>query len=628
MYTDYILDVTDARLAGVTRRCVQSSADSALRIPWVLACMHECLRSHDNCRTSEPVVLPLRLIDLGFGFNSQLIQLLESRKLESTKVKYVALSHCWGIASRALLTTTGESLAARMNGIERGELPQTFRHAVDLCRSLGFQYLWIDSLCIVQDDNSEWASESSKMAEIYSGATLTVAASAASNSSEGLSIYQDPTSIDPYTMRSPRGAFRNFEHCHLNGSKVILQHASTSLPIAGDSLSAHWSNPLQDRAWALQERALSTRKIFCDKRQLLWECKEKRYLEGWCVESQHLTYASDSAISKFNSISIPPHSGNEAGFSIENARDEMAQTPRGVRTHDQWLKVLQEFGQRNLTFKRDALPAMSGLAKYFSLCNSDVYLASIWSNDLSHGLAWVRQWKSSGLYTRDRYKYNIKKMASSPKSIDECYAPSWSWASIHNKFESTTWRTSELSTELPVVRLESVDVAPLYSDVYGQLRRARIELSGYGCRLRARPRNLKSNHPYGQQPGLFIFELDGLEPLSLNQYLHPILDHWSWLADKLSAKKLHHKVYELWCLFLGAKGNSPHKTYELCCLLLGAEGNSPPKNGTWHCLLLYTTKEDPTIYKRCGVMIISTGRHWPMWKDLKSFWKQDKFVIV
>lgn len=609
MDADDFIDFTDARLAGVTRRCLRSNDNPALRISWVLACMHECIRSHDNCQIPGSVALPLRLIDVGFGSDSQIIQLLESQDLESRNVRYVALSHCWG-TSTLPLTTTRESLAARMNGIKREELPPTFRGVVDLCRSLGFQFLWIDSLCIVQDNKSEWASESSKMAEIYRGATLTVAASAHSDSSKGLSIHQGTARIEPSTGESRKSAFIDFEHRRLDGSKIILEPFYISVSVATKFLWPHWSSPLQHRAWALQERALSTRKIFCDGTQLLWECKEKRYLEGWCIEPHHLTYPSDPAMSKFNSVSIPPRPSDQANLLIENARGNMTQIPRSGPTHDQWLEILHEFGQRKLTFSQDALPAMSGLAKHFSLCHNDVYLAGIWSHDLPRGLAWVRWWDLVEGGSSNRYKYYIETKASSPKSIDNCYAPSWSWASLQESFESTTWRTSELSKKLPSVRLESFDVAPLYLDVYGQLRRARIELSGYGCSLWVKPRDFASHHPYGQYPGLFIFELDRLKPLSLNQYLHPILDHPSWLKNELRANEVR------------------SQTYELCCLLLGGEGHLTSANDIWHCLLLYLTKEDPNTYKRCGIMTISAGHHWPMWKDLESFWREEKFVIV
>jgi hypothetical protein len=103
--------------------------------------------------------------------------------LGGDQAQYVALSHCWGGAQ--LLATTTVTLGKRKEGIPMASLPKTFYDAVITTRKLGFDYLWIDSLCIIQDSTEDWAQESANMAAVYSGATVVIAADAAQDSTDG-----------------------------------------------------------------------------------------------------------------------------------------------------------------------------------------------------------------------------------------------------------------------------------------------------------------------------------------------------------------------------------------------------------------------------------------------------------
>jgi Heterokaryon incompatibility protein (HET) len=91
------------------------------------------------------------------------------------KGQYVTLSHCWG--QQKFLTTTKETLPLRTKGIEWDSMPRTFQDAATITRRLGFQYLWIDALCIIQDSEIDWETESAKMGSIYQDSVLTIAAS-------------------------------------------------------------------------------------------------------------------------------------------------------------------------------------------------------------------------------------------------------------------------------------------------------------------------------------------------------------------------------------------------------------------------------------------------------------------
>lgn len=121
-----------------------------------------CLQDHEQCRTSArrlPDFTPDRLVRIISPCN---ICLSDSH---SEGVEYVALSYCWG--SPTILSTTKKNLSDHLRQIPWSLVPKTFRQAIDLTLGLGYDYIWIDSLCIIQHDAEDFAEQSSKMAEIY-----------------------------------------------------------------------------------------------------------------------------------------------------------------------------------------------------------------------------------------------------------------------------------------------------------------------------------------------------------------------------------------------------------------------------------------------------------------------------
>lgn len=118
--------------------------------------LNDCELNHPDCYdcTPEPPELPKRVIDV--GQNGQMPRLVEGAGRRS---RYVTLSHCWG-RSRTI-TTEMDSLRLREASIPLESLPKTFREAVLTCRKLEIPYLWIDSLCIIQDNKGDWEYHSS-----------------------------------------------------------------------------------------------------------------------------------------------------------------------------------------------------------------------------------------------------------------------------------------------------------------------------------------------------------------------------------------------------------------------------------------------------------------------------------
>ena len=100
------------------------------------------------------------------------------------KVKYVALSHCWG--KIPILTTTSNNLSVHLDGVPFEALPRNFQDAAVITCTMGMEYLWIDSLCILQDSKEDWERESAMMGQVYQNASFTIEADSSTNAHEGI----------------------------------------------------------------------------------------------------------------------------------------------------------------------------------------------------------------------------------------------------------------------------------------------------------------------------------------------------------------------------------------------------------------------------------------------------------
>jgi hypothetical protein len=213
-----------------------------------------CNESHydHGCASNGEKQLPTRVIDVGKAQNPENLHLHVTR--EGERGKYIALSHRWGNGS--FLTTTVNNLNDFRKRINFTQLPQTFQDAVVVTRRLGIRYLWIDSLCVIQDGDgmADWIKESRRMEEVFSSAYCTIAATSATGPTKGFLVPRP-------TTRSVRLSDVDDRGLHVYISEVnenFLQDVD--------------EGELNRRAWVLQERALSCRTIHFTERQTYWEC--------------------------------------------------------------------------------------------------------------------------------------------------------------------------------------------------------------------------------------------------------------------------------------------------------------------------------------------------------------------
>jgi hypothetical protein len=172
---------------------------------------------------------PARLLEIGQNRDVRLIE------VNDTHYDYMALSYCWGKTS--FKGTTRDSSKQYTAGVEITSLPPTIQHAIEMAAALGLQHVWIDALCILQDDDDDWNREAARMASIYESATLTLAASSSTSSDDGFLNLREPS-------RHP------LLPVEIAGS--VLMPARPNL---GNLVSRKWRR----RAWTMQEELLSRR---------------------------------------------------------------------------------------------------------------------------------------------------------------------------------------------------------------------------------------------------------------------------------------------------------------------------------------------------------------------------------
>lgn len=308
---------------------------------------------------------------------------------EGQKGCYVALSHCWGNSENQPLKTTKENYAERLAGIPLKDLPKTFRDAVKVTKHIRVKYLWIDSLCIIQDDIEDWKQEAANMGAVYEYARLTIAATDARDSTEGcfVTARQDLEDIherikalrakiitemsaivEEVNTDKPSFVQRTSPP---NSSRITVQSIGrNNVPVTIHFAATPWQNyhpyytRLGSRAWARQEWFLSRRMLFFTHGGISWKCRECEWNE------------------------------REVYYDMHEKRS--------------WPELLQRYSADDLTYEMDRCVALEGVVSQMKTTMKGSYHFGVWTH-MPELLLWVMRGS----------EYDIK----GPE------APSWSFAS-------------------------------------------------------------------------------------------------------------------------------------------------------------------------------------------------------
>ncbi|ORY11088.1 heterokaryon incompatibility protein-domain-containing protein [Clohesyomyces aquaticus] len=427
-----------------------------------------CEKEHVSCKKLGKGPLPTRILDLECGNGLNRVRLRDD--LAGHPGQYVCLSYCWGSAQS--MVTRDDTIGDYKLGIDLVSLPRTIQNAVQVTKGLNMRYLWVDALCILQDSDEDKAKQCAQMDRIYERAYVTISAA-------------------------------NTDDCH-EGFLTRESHIRNdfpSLPIAcpdgrRGSIYFHWESedplkdPIQDRAWTLQEHVLSPRLLIWSKYQMMWLCTTNLEQE----EDIHYNLSGpynpfgerfpgrfgQSNLAGLHKILSGKAPGAHGHCDFRHApgyiMDEMQST---------WEQIMVEYSRRKLSVKSDNLPALSGLVSRFRDFVQDDYLAGHWRKWLLPHLLW--------------------------KCIDEkggarhSYCPTWSWLSVDGPITIESLSASSIQAFIPqpAATIIRCTTTPLVTSApYGRITSGELLIRGYvkAVTVHSNERQFDLDYPYDLTP--------------------------------------------------------------------------------------------------------------------------------
>ena len=394
---------------------LQGTTGDALAINFALSQLENCRLNHELCRQALPKRrdLPARLLDLSRYTEERRVCVVESARLPDT-AQYTTLSHRWGGLKIVSLIQENEATLQK-SGISAHDLEKTFCDAVEVSLALGTHYLWIGSLCILQDSQQDWHSESRNMAQVYNNAVCNLAATASRNANEGLFRDRPPMLGKP---------------CEISLDVETQSGVSRANYIAYDPqmwIRDVLEGPLNKRAWVLQKRLLSRRQLHFGARQVYWECQTLRASESSPTGLPSNANGRRTLSKQVYSEKVDKLRRLQAVRPRRTQYDDIRQYWEAERSwlagfNEQlsdlfslWPRIVEFYTRCNIRdWSKDRLISSSGIA--FSLytqmpAEDKGYFSGVFKHDLPEGLLWA----SAGPATR-------------PRNAD---VPSWSWGSLH-----------------------------------------------------------------------------------------------------------------------------------------------------------------------------------------------------
>lgn len=390
---------------------------------WVAQC-----DSMTGCRhrfLTNPRHLPTRLIKIYAARPQPTVQLVAGEGHLPPDTNYITLSHCWGGVCKIQLRSDTENSLHR--GIPLASLPQTFRDACQVGALLGITYIWIDSICIEQDDRADWNRESPNMHSVYGSAWLSLCALDSPNSDGGLFSNRElVTAVSTYVY--PTDTKYGTENA------LIVNRCYDPFTAVDKGLA-------NTRAWIFQERLLAPRTVFFGRDDVYWECA--------CF-----------ALSDLNPSGMVVYRDK---MPVSAIRKKFSQTTKPQSWIDPlfqqrlWHSIVKSYTGTNLTFTTDKLIALSGVAQYICGKSDDVYFAGLLRQYLVESLCWIPLIPQ------------VRNSGGGSLGMNSC-APSWSWAKLNCPIEGAYHYISPFGREmLATVTAVSMFSAPFSASSAGEV---------------------------------------------------------------------------------------------------------------------------------------------------------------
>jgi len=295
--------------------------------------LRSCLTEHEDCTNitdADDPFLPSRVIEISGG-DPKTVKLCEH--VANMRARYMCLSYCWGGAD--FIRTTTASIQSHLSGIPLERLPAVFRDFIQVARTFQVRYVWIDSLCIIQDSTEDWKREAGRMAAIYRNSFLTIAAAGAANPQPGL-----------------------FAHRQVSVTDCVQPHIVDHPPSPEKPPST--SFPLSSRGWVYQEQVLSPRVLSFGPNEIFWHCQTTHNCECGQYRCGMLQTSKGRLKTSF--------------YRHQEGLDHMKM----------WHQAVEQYSTLKLTKWSDRLPAISGIAEYnmTERRKDSTYLAGLWCDSL------------------------------------------------------------------------------------------------------------------------------------------------------------------------------------------------------------------------------------------------------
>ncbi|KAK0704513.1 heterokaryon incompatibility protein-domain-containing protein [Lasiosphaeris hirsuta] len=354
--------------------------------------LEQCDRCHGggSCKPLSQPYMPKRVMEIiaSPSKNGSPTSIRTRLATATAPAPYAALSYCWGGDQAS------KTLKARVADYEQdiplSTLPQTIQDALTVAHGIGLRYLWVDALCIVQDDYDDKDEQIAQMHKVYRGAYVTISAATASTSHEG--------------FLQPRTQHRGFTLPARLDDNVFGNVLLMPKPKFRASGTATHEYPLFSRGWTFQEHSLSPRILIYGRREALFWCAQSTQRDGG-AERPHWQSHDPYALSI---------------LSQGNLHDNTSAPPTHPHPHPAaWGALVEAYSDRALTVGDDKLPAVSAIAQAYADAHPEVteYLAGLWREGFLEQCLW-RAWDPAKTGRPGTYR-----------------APSWSWAAVEGEVQ-------------------------------------------------------------------------------------------------------------------------------------------------------------------------------------------------
>lgn len=392
---------------------------------WIVS----CCRNHSFCHPGEDALLPRFVIEIhGSDRKKPSLQLFENDTLQNKKGRYIALSYVWGIRPQPVQLMKG-NLEQLKESIDYDCVPGTIQDAIRVAQRLGVKYVWVDALCIVQDDDIIKKQQIGQMQNIYGQSYLTLQAANVMTVKESfLKLRKSPNS---FKLR-----YDDSSHVYLRGY--------TPSRVPGGSA--------RQRGWVFQETVLSSRLLVYGEQQIIFHCREElRYEEG--VRANQME-------SLFSASPFFLRPGDYRNY-FRNMLTRFNPGPnRRLDFLCAWYGALDNaYTTRMLTYPGDRLPALSGVVVRFQKEIGGRYVAGIWESDLPWGLLWES--KNLGPHPPHQAVWRMSRPANPS-------APSWSWVAMNGATKHYFWKRHNDTREEDSL-VASVCMKSLQADMIGEI---------------------------------------------------------------------------------------------------------------------------------------------------------------